>query len=332
MKKYQSFSIGRRNLDKENNWEELDIKKYKITKPTVICLSGTGSVCAKDANRMCKLAENLIGAKDKTCDNEFATKKDVEFVGISYGKINKFDSNGFLSKDERDLIIKNIFEPLYCDKNGDLLSKNDMAKNFNKITFFAYCYGAHEVSEFVYSVYGDILKRGLDEVTANEVMDQMFAVAYAPTEVCACPSLQVFSAKDQNNHYAVEKGNIFANKGIQNLYDNKFGQGTRVYKESDYTASIITSALTRNWSGEHSILLVDRDEDWKYVEEYSAFGDEVSQVMGNALAMSVANSIQNTNSEIFIPKPTIDDVIEQANSILGETKESESTDCFDQIK
>ncbi len=330
---YEHFSLGKRNLDSENKWEEIDIDNYRIKKPTVLCLGGNGSISPKKANSLCKIAQNLVGLKQPTTKNEFATTEDVDFVGIAYGRYSKNDNTSFLTDEESKEIVDKIFLPMCKDENGNVLPREKILKNFNMVTIFSHCYGAKEASIMLGRTINKMSNMGIDMATACDAVNQIFAVSYAPFEECGCPSLQIIPMKDQ----VLIGGPNFSDISHRFLMDkflcdkNK-GKGTVAFKEDSFTISLIVSDMTDNVSDEHGVIVASRDEAWQFMEDDTYFGDEVSQVMGNALAKSISNSIQNFNSETFTPKPSLDEILEETKSILGETKSDAFENAIHKIK
>ncbi len=329
------FTLGRRNLDCKNHWEQLASDYYRITKPTVLCFGGNGAIGSLDANAMCKIAQGLVGLKYPSIVSEYATSYDVDFVGIGYGR-NKEKGNevGGLTDKERENFVRNIFLPLCITENGSIAPSEQIIKNFNQITFFAHCYGASEISTLIGRTYREMLKIGVEDDTANKAIDQMFAVSYAPYKKCACPNLQVIPMRDSALVTGARDSTI-STQFIEARQQSKdyTSSGTVAYKEDEYTASVLVSGMLKNRLSEHFVNFVSRDEDWQYIRSGRAeYGDEVSKAMGYALATSVANSINNQNSETFTPKPTVDEVLQDVQDILGETQNSNFEDIIQQIK
>ncbi len=330
---FEPFSIGKRNLQCKNNWQELDINTYRITKPTVLCFGGNGTLTTKSANAMCKAAQGLVGLKEPSAQ-EFATSKDVDFIGFAYGKFGDGDlGSSFLTHNERKQIVDNIFLPLCINEKGALLQPNEILKNFSKITFFTHCHGATETAIIVSRTHSAMVNLGIDIKTANDAISQMFAVSYAPFEECGVPSLQVVPMKDD----VLIDGPDYCDISHRFLMDRFFGarnlgSGTVCYKEDEHTINLLVSDMTKSSTDEHGINVTKRDENWRYEPEDSVYGDEVSQAMGNALALSIANSLQNENSDALIPKPSIDEVLEETKSIIEETESTVFGDSIYQIK
>ena len=330
---YEPYVIGRRNLQSPNHWETLD-SNFKITKPTVLCFGGNGTVSEGGANSMCKIAQSIVGIKDPTIQNEIAATDDVDFIGIGYGRASRFCSLGCLTDDERLDLVEKLFLPFFADENGNVLQREQIIKNFNQVTFFAHCQGASEIASLIGFTYKGMTNLGIDTKTANEAIDQMFAVAYAPFQECACPSLQVVPMKDKLLQCGPVNSPI-TGQFLEDRYNgigSTQGNGTVVFKDDYYTTTVLVSDMTKDLNHEHSVGLVRRDENWNLNEELPIFGDEVSQVMGNALASSIANSIQNQESGIFTPTPSLDKVMEETKSILGSTQNGEYETAVEEIR
>ena len=340
MGRYERFSIGKRyfagNPENPNKWgwQELDLSDVKINKPTVFCLGGNASLTSREANGMCKLAQRLMGVKGPTGAGEIGTSNDVDFLGISYGKSSPNNSvTSSLTDMERLDIIQSIFRPFYLSDDGTALSREQMLKNFNRVTFFAHCHGATEVRKISLGIFEDMKNLGINEKDANDAVDQMFAVAYAPEFQCAIPTLQVWSIKDKNvfDSPGPDFGKV-TNDFYSAQWQQKSGDGTVAFRGSDYSISVITTEIAKSNSDEHPISVISRDDDWKIEAKDPTYGDEVSMVMGNALALSVANSIQNENSAEFTPTPTLDEILEETNSILAGTKNQSFYEAIERIK
>lgn len=328
------FTLGRRNMAYKNHWEELPSDLYRITKPTVLCFGGNGTITSREANAMCKIAQGLVGLKLPSTKNEFATATDVDFVGIGYGRNQQsLKETGGLTEAEKDNFVKNIFINLCINEDGKILPNHQIIKNFNQITFFTHCYGSNEVSSLIGRTYRNMLKLGIDDTTANNALDQMFAVSYAPYNKCACPNLQVIPMKDIPLRTGAKDSEISKLFIESRLQSSDQTAGTVAYKEDDITASVLVSGMLKRRLDEHPIFYASRNENWQFIKSKNAeFGDEVSQVMGYALASSISNSIQNQHSDTFTPKPSIDQVLEDAQSILGKTTNPEFENYINQIK
>ncbi len=327
----EHYLIGKRNLKKDNHWEELNREYFRITKPTVICLGGNGTIEARNANFMCRIAQSLVGVTEPTAANEIATTQDIDFVGISYVIDDKKNETGSISETDYSQLLRSIFQPLYLNEKGRPYPREQILKNFNLITFFSHCYGATVVSTLIEKTRENMRGFGIDAQTIDDALGQVFAVNYAPWQSVPCPNLQVISEKD----ITLPSGPVRSKITCEFLEDRFFhrcnGEGTVAFKENDNTISLIASRLTRKEQDEHSISFIERDGNWRIWEDDVLYGDDVSKAMGVALVYSIASGIQNQRSASFTPKLGVDEVLHKVQSILGATQNVDFADAIEQI-
>lgn len=312
---FEHYHIGKRNLKKDNHWESLNGVDFYITKPTVICFGGNGSITPQSANYMCRVAQSLVGIKEPKYENEIATTANVDFIGIAYSERH------FLGEDAIAEIIKKIFEPLYLDKNGSPLSMEQILKNFSLVTFFAHCHGAEEVSILTMRVYCKMMECGISQEVAKEALMQTFTVCYAPIRPISTPGLQVIPEKDE----IIRGGPLFAEISSKFLekrfYDKSDGKGTVVFKENKNVVTLIVSDMSNFYNDEHAIDFIERDEKWNIAIKRSvAYSDEVSKAMGVALTYSIVNGLENQKSDKLIRKPNSDFMLQRVKSILRQSE------------
>lgn len=309
---FEHYYIGKRDLKKDNHWENLNGVNFRVTKPTVLCFGGNGSVTPQSANYMCRVAQSLVGIKEPKHENEIATTNDVDFIGIAYSERH------FLGEEAKSELIKNIFEPLYLGADGTPLSREQILKNFSLINFFAHCHGVEEVSTLLMRVYCKMIESEIDQQTAKDALMQTFSVCYAPIRPLSTPGLQVIPEKDE----VIRGGPIFAEISSKFLekrfHDKSSGKGTVAYKESKNVISLIVSDMSNFYNDEHAIDFIERDENWKIAVKRSvAYSDNVSKAMGVALAYAISNGLQNQRSEHWIPKPDADFFLSKIKSMLS---------------
>ena len=335
----EHFLIGKRDLNTENHWTELDSESYRIKKPTVLCFGGNKTIKSKDANYLCKLAQNLVGIKTPKYQNEIATTNDIDFVGIAYridqttgyGKNQKIADTSCLTEEEINELAINIFCPLYIGNEGKK-TKDQILKNFSQITFLSHCHGALEVNALLHKIHYNMTAIGIDEQTVKDAFNQFYSVSYAPREIVRCPGLQIIPEKDYTNFGGPALSPISSDFLSHRFSNKQSGNGTVAFKENNNTISLIVSHITNSDQDEHPISYVQRDENWQMLEEDIAYGNEVSIAMGVALSYSIANGIQNQNSSQFIPKPTTDMLLTEIQSVLGKTQNSKFIEDVERIK
>ena len=353
----EHYFIGKCNSKSDDyGWDTLDAANFKVAKTktgfktTVICFGGNQTIKPRYINRLIMKVKNLIGIKEPITENEIATTNDVDFVGIAYGsgetvghgKNQHISNTSALTTEEVAELAMNIFTPLYMDGRGCILSKEQMLKNFNQITFFSYCHGATEVDKIICQAQQNMIFYGIDKQTIDEVFGQIFSVSYAPERRVSCPGLQIISEKDLTlpsgparsciTNEFLDKRQLYRNNGGVGFENNYQGNGTVAFKEDNDTISIIVTELTHNLTDEHDINLIARDDNWRIKGDNIAYSDEVSQAISVALSYSIARGIQNQKSDVFIPKLTVDEILQKVQSILGKTQNEKFTNAVKTIQ
>lgn len=329
---YMSSYIGRRNLKlSKTHWETLfslddgDNRNYKINKPIILCFSGAGTTKDEYANWLCKIAGDLVGAKDSVLENE--TFEMIDILGIVYNS-NDISNYGAIDNKELKNLFDKIILPLLYDEKNELLPANLVAKNLSLITFFSFCYG----SEIVYLLCNKIVNKLLTFNYSYEeillIMSSMMHVSYAPfCHSSLTPMISVLSSKDKFNaikllNYSYENSH---NKIITKLNSNDISYISIDEIYPDERLGIIFPEIAiycQNLSDglnndEHNPINISREHDtWAPVINTNS-SNCVSQMIGYALALSLANGLDNFNSNTLIKKPSFstykNDLIEIMN-------------------
>lgn len=319
MQKIKGASFGKRDLTKPNHWQSLEFGKYKITKPTIICLGGNCTKTTKEANGMCKIATNLIGLKGKIADEQ-ATANDVDVIGVAYGVVDdeSFSQTTLVTKQEVAALVDTLLLPLAVDENGKRFSFEQAQRNFCNVNFFSHCYGSKIVNEMNFDLMRKMLSQGYSSREILDIQKQITSVAYAPMEeVFNATSIQAISAKDMTSMVPTNADNGFQDAFYEVLNGNIPFSGTYLFKEDENTVTLFTSAMNSKPGNEHPIYFVERNEGWRYDLLEQEHADEVSQVLGYTLATAVATGLQNEYLQEFVPKPTPEQIYESAKDILS---------------
>ena len=88
--------------------------------------------------------------------------------------------------------------------------------------------------------------------------------------------------------------------------------------EAVFDSIHIYSSSLRNGSkgNEHNLSLLARDGGWN--ADYEPNADCVSQMMAWALCRSVENGLDNKKSKTFVPKPPLEDLMEELENIKND--------------
>lgn len=341
------YSIGRRDLNAENHWIELD-DSFKVTKPCVICLGGNGTFEPSDANHYCKMVENLIGLKQRTDnattqrikENRKDGKENVDFkethvyenvdlIGISYGR--QTSHKEMLSEKEISNLVETLLLPLCLDKNSRKLPIDTACKNVSMVTFFTHCQGAEELNNITKNFRSRLLNLGYSLQEAHDIISASLHISYASATFDAWqPTIRIDSLEDNTNpiiyktfkeSYAYDKTN-----GIDiNLF--KAGKLNDIdVNTKNETIEILTSKLLNKlapWMDgdeldEHETKFLERNSEWQLIStlsNQSPNANAVSQMMAYAFAVSVNNSIENYFSKNYIKKPEFSHVLRELQGI-----------------
>lgn len=306
----QNSIWGRRNPKIEgSHWEQLDLSSYKMTKPIVICLSGNATINEREANGFCKTAENLMGLK-LSSKNPEEIYEYADLIGVSYSN-REGSETGKLTNEDIESLVTNILMPLCVDESGQRLPIEEACKNVSTVTFFSFCHGAIETFNICREFNIKLIKElGLDGDETDLILQSMMEISYSPRTIsCLTPRVSAYSAKDTKNAVFLQDYD-FNNQDIvfKTIQQN---HKQRVFFDS---IDIYASKLSDYSRDEHGVNIIRRDENWQSMEE-SKNADCVSQMMGYALARSVANSINNFNSTTYIPKITMHQLLGEMDSI-----------------
>ena len=337
------YKMGKRNTTQpDSHWEELDLD-YTITKPTIICLGGNGTKTPEQANYICKVAQNLIGLKDKTIENEWPTVEDVDVIGISYGEGYFISSLGnarltgqgsSLSNDEREQIVSQLFTPLIA-RNNQRLSTEDAMQNISLITFFSFCQGAFETQSLLNKLEQQMLHFGYRVPECEQILKQVVSVSYAPsTTISNVTRFDIKSFKDFmfsfSHDYEVDCG-----KNFLTLSGNELVRDTDKYNNPN-GMSLYSDNLANNFPyiNEHHLSIIERnDTNWvlekQHCNEIVYLGknaDEASQCAGYVLSSSVVAGLKNQINGSFTPKPDINSLYNDCCSIIGQSPITATTE------
>jgi len=318
------FEIGKRNLKSENHWEILT--EYRITKPTIICLGGNGTISSREANNVCKIAEGLIGLKAQEGKEE-ATYDSVDVIGVVYGLevseiADRFGLNSFragkLSDDDIDEIINEMLLPLCFDDEGNLLDIDSACKNMSLITFFTYCYGATALFEIMYFFNKKLVNLGYSKEEVRKLLSCTAQVTFAPyTSAIFVPTIEIVSREDLSigNYYDDMKCFV---EGVNLVYQKEYThmRGKSPSRHFDslgiYSSKLLNNS--RDVENEHVVTLIARDCNWASLY-FDKNNDIVSQMVGYSLARFVANSIENANSDKKVDKISFVELLEELEDI-----------------
>lgn len=331
--------FGRRSLTALNHWEELPFGQFKITRPTIVCFGGdktcdrpgpngkiiTGS---EQINGFCALGERLMGLRDENVD-KYSTYHNLDFLGFSYGKDNPLSHTGFLTDEEKNIIVENLFLPLFFNENGERLSLEECKKNFSLITFLTHCHGAKELASILSKTNNYLIKNGFSQEETLAIFRESSQISYSPaTDETWVPTIRFYSFEDaifkgmDKLYFDAYKEHL---NGVSLKYDSAgFLRNEQKFYCHQEILTIYSSRLLNNpieneqvLYDEHSLVHIDRDFNWNIKNTTAKNADTVSKILSYSLSKMVANSVQNYYSDSFIAKPNIIDVLPELEDVLS---------------
>ena len=311
-------SWGMRNLDKVNHWQRIKLDKYPHDKPVVICLGGNGTVSENAANGFCKLAENYLQLLFKE-NGVNQVYNNVDLIGAVY-PMGDNPAKGSLSTDDINQFVDDFLIRRIQDDNDELLPLNEACRRLSGVTFFSYCLGHHEVDLILSAFYRELKLLGYSSQECDILMFSMLEISYAPlTYNSIIPAVFVDSKQDKmlNSNWNKENQSDKDFNGIElrlERYGDKLLSDADTSKAIFDSIHIYSSRLRNNVeSDEHNISILSRDGSWN--TEYEPNADCVSQMIAWALCRAVENGIENKNSKKFIPKITLEKLLEELELI-----------------
>lgn len=341
----QPCVIGRRNYNSMWHWEELNIKDendagfFRINKPIIICLGGNRAANSMSANGLCKIVEGLIGLKNYTGNNEGATTKDVDLIGIAYGTNIESRLRGSgkqrpycdFSEEEERLLVENLFLPLFVDDKGKRFSLRKACKNISMVTFFTYCYGSVQLYDLMKSLKAKLAIAGYTNDEIEKIYENTRQISYAPYSAGRnVPTVSIRSLYDTMGNfygkYAVEHREFLDGVGV--YYNEEGKQGALNYKKADKeSVDIYSSKLINETSdavNEHSIDLIERSADsWRMIDNHNSNNaNAVSQLTAYAIVDSVARSLRIYYDNKYIANKPLRSLKKELKQILSRFSQS----------
>lgn len=314
---------GMRDLNAEHRWKRLNLNEYSPNKPIVVCLGGNGTVTESSANGLCKLVENYLQLLFKEKDNN-QVFDNVDIISAVYPK-GENPNNGEFSQEDINNFVDNVLLKLIQDENDELLPLNEACRRLSQVTFFTFCLGHLEADKIMKTFYNELRLLGLSSQECNILMLSTFEISFAPLIYSSIiPVLFIDSKHDEllNSEWKNNEANNLAEnlEGVAVLHE-KYGDqllsGVASSEAIFDAIHIYVSKLSENFKGdEHNLLLLFRDSQWN--AKYEGFADCVSQMIAWILCRSVENGIDNKKSKKFIPKKTLEELIQELESIKND--------------
>lgn len=311
------IGFGRRNLNFDEHWEELDIDNVPTDGVIVLCFGGNGVINPKKATRFCATVERLIGLKN---ESDWSSYNHIDLLGFYYTQNPEQPTIGQFNNEQRELIADKIFIKRCYDSYGNLKTEEELIKSFVKINIASHCWGAYEASYLGGIIERKLLKLGYSKETVMRAFNQIFHLTYAPyTDHTCFPCLRISSFVDSKfRHIKDMYREAYGSKlnGVSIRYDEPgYFRGAempmiKVPVLSIYSSQLINTTENTNLrelKDEHGIETLERNNDWSQGHQSGGAknADVVSQMASYAFADAVAVSIINKWEDDIVEKTTI---------------------------
>ena len=327
------IEFGKRNLQAPNHWELLDLDELHFTKPTVICLSGNGTVTNKGANGFAKQAETYLDLMFKTKDGN-NTLDHVDIMGVKY-IISPTTASGSLDDTLYEQMSIAMLK-LLVDENGNKFNLATAQQNMSRLTFFTYCAGNQELQNIIAKLNEKLALVGYSQKEINAINQATLEVSFAPLSVAhnKIPSVRVISLQDSlmNAHLGDKlkklTGGQTPNFDGVCLHQDESGKlyGEPCTHATAPSLQVFSTSLFNSSSeaiDEHLVRLIARDEAWNLkpsyrhgIEHRAHNADCISQIMAWALCKGVENSIQNFRADKYVPNTYWHELADDFQSLI----------------
>ena len=98
--KWSEVELIKRNPNAEHHCDIMGLGDLRITKPTLICLSGNGTVNLQDANGFAKQAETYLELLFKESDGNGHITDHVDLIGVKYSRTKEDETAGNMQNSE----------------------------------------------------------------------------------------------------------------------------------------------------------------------------------------------------------------------------------------
>ncbi len=316
------FTIGRRARVEENipnNYQIIDLNSYHTTKSLVLVLGGNGTTDDRSANGNAKIVSSMLGVFND----------DVEILSVNY---NQGLGEPNITENCKVLVDK-LFLP-YVSINGERLDIDTACKNMRNITVFAHCRGVDgPMRRIVPILQNRLMELNYNTAEREQIISQIVMVAYGANLNDTIKEIKgVYCLSFSDEMYpsgAALLSKQFLNKlDIINMVksDRELLSEIDISKKRDLIAAQLSTFLQTHrrvyninegnnirllaygllqtdnhiWEADHTIIGLTREDDWSSHKNASSTGDCVSRCLACALCNSVANSIINQKSDLFV--------------------------------
>ena len=303
--------IGRRCPKTPENpvgWEDIPLQDIKFDKPTVLCLSGDGTLTARDANAMAKYAERLLGRIG------LEGQRDIQILSAYYRNANaremtnsrlchtEADKSRFSEEERNPSYIFDFYEQclrkITRQKNGRKREFSEACRLMRNLNVLAFCHGDYVTCKLNEIMNEDMKRLGYTSGETDAVARQAAVISVVPQDNLKKSSFTKIGCCE-NSCFGIIEREKEARKGRSRLFyiDNLL----------DYNSIEDKFAV---WMGKTEKLhQMNAYIDLDYQNEFgtkSENGRNFGRMISRALQNAVSNSCRNYRSRELIELKTDD--------------------------
>lgn len=320
-------------------WENIPLQAIKFDKPTVLCLSGDGTLRPRDANAMAKYAERLLGRVGLNGQD------DLQILSAYYQNANaremtnsrlchtETDKSRFSEEERNPSYIYDFYEQslrkIIRQKNGRKRETSEACKLMRNLNLLTFCHGDYVACKLNEIITEDMKRLGFAPDEIKTVTKQAAVISIVPQDSLKKSSFTKigfvslddyhYAADDASNltdYYELDCCETSCFGIIEREKEARKGLSRLFYLDNllDYNSIEDKFAV---WMGKTEKLhQMSAYIDLDYQNEFgtkSENGRNFSRIISRALQNAVSNSCRNYHSrelielktdDIFITEPT----------------------------
>lgn len=327
--------IGRRCPKTPPNpvgWEDVPLQDIKFDKPTVLCLSGDGTLTARDANAMAKYAERLLGRIG------LEKQQDIQILSVYYQNANarkmtnsrlchtEADKSRFSEEERNPSYIFDFYEQclrkITRQKNGRKRETSEACKLMRNLNVLAFCHGDYVTCKLNEIMNEDMKRLGYTSGETDAVARQVAVISVVPQDNLKKSSFTKigFVALDDYHYASEDASNLTDYYELDCCETSCFGiiEREKEARKGHSRLFYIDNLLDYNsiedkfavWMGETEKLhQMNAYIDLDYQNEFgtkSENGRNFGRMISRALQNAVSNSCRNCRTSELIELKTED--------------------------
>lgn len=248
---------------------------------------------------------------------------------------------GVLTEEDAKEFVDNIMIPR-CIRDGKRQSVYECCRRMSQVVFFTFCYGNQALNKIMDTFEKELLSLGYEKDEIETIEDSMSNISFARNQYTPnIPTTYFYSVDDgvmQTNQFRLREIMEKENMQMDIMYRSKgdkpvisFKDEERYYNHTSLEVQYLgkdesDSEYPIAQSYDHYVSTLYRDEDWHIINKTNKTYDCASQQMAWALCRAVQNGLQNSKSDNYIPRMSMEELKNDLSKIQNNVLSSEYED------